>query len=406
MTDHYRSALAKSSASPFLVETHAENTYVEVNNQHFKERQYHNQNTSDKFVYLNTATTVPTSVFDSTGNFVDIYLDNDGKIHKLRDVYLEWTLNNTDDSALTPSQSDFCIERVDVFIGERQLGTTNDISNFLIEKMFMSYDELITAQTRYLIDPSDYSETASTIGAAASRKCSVNITGPLKGTGLFLPGLEHRVKFTVYFRAVSQWAVSADPSVTATNFKVRVVHTTLNKKNYDQELIMYRQMGVRLKYLDARYTKHAVSNTAGTESNQRISNVTGLSAFLLIFSRGSNPTGGNLDNFKVLDNLYITDGATNVVGGSAIPGEDLRFEAHKKVPSRMFNSLAVYPFFFCENPLSTYHDCINTGYFPVSENHIIYWTPAATASDQIEILSLHYNTIYIKGSTIIVDKSQ
>lgn len=60
MTDHYTGALSKSSAAVHLVEIHSEIPYVDINGQHFKRgRQFHNQNTSDKMVYLNPSTTIP-----------------------------------------------------------------------------------------------------------------------------------------------------------------------------------------------------------------------------------------------------------------------------------------------------------------------------------------------------------
>ena len=112
-------------------------------------------------------------------------------------------------------------------------------------------------------------------------------------------------------------------------------------------------------------------------------------------------------NFKGLDDLYISDGTgSNASGGSALKGDHLRYATMKHFTSNIATVHSLYPFVFADNLQSVYTDVHQTGYFPIDENNVVYYVPDATASDQIEFVSIHFNTVYIKGSTIIVEKSQ
>ena len=406
MANHYESALSKVSSASHIFETHTETPYVEVNSQHFKESQFHNQNTVDQVVVVNPATSVPSNVFDAGGAFVDVFLDDDSKIHKLREIYLEFDLTNDDALALTPGVTDFMLERYETFLGEKSLGTTHAISNYLSEKAFLNYDETICVQDDYNIDPLTYDESTTTMAAAETKKFRINITGPLRGTGIFVPGVgNQKIKITIYFNNVANWAVSANPVVSATNFRVLVEHTKLNKKNYDSEMTMYKQLGIRLRYLDPRYTKHAHSDVAGTENSQRISNLSGLSAMYFVVLRNQNPTGANLTVFNSIEDMYVSDGSSNIVGGSTLKGAHLKFQSHKKLPSRLCYLKDVYFLPWCESPLSTITNGVQTGYLSTSENNVFYWSATATNNNQLEIVSLTYSSMYIKGGTCIIEKT-
>jgi hypothetical protein len=407
MSDHYQAALNKNSHATHIFETHNENSYVSVNGWNYKESQHHHQNSKDETIVINTSTNVPSTVFSGgTGQFVDIFIDNE-KIHTLKEVYLEFDITNHVAIPVIPNPSQFFIDRFENFIGENSLGTTNAISAFVVDTSMMNYDEISSVSAAYNIDPDTYGTTAS-IAQDATQKFRVNITGNLRGMGIFVPGTTgcgKKIKITVYFNPATVWAVSGGTDIIASNFRVLVEHSKLNKKNYDQEMMMYKSAGVRLKYIDYRHTKHASIEVAASENNQRISNISGLSTQLFILSRPQNAADADTLTLRSIDSLYLTDGSTNISGGSALSGEYLQFLSHKKLPSRLCSTLDIYHLAFCESPISTYTNVVNTGYLPLSENHVLHYTPTATSTSQIEIISVHLNSLFIQGSKIIVEKT-
>ena len=404
---HYENAKAKSSASSFLVETHQQEVYTKIGESNFKARQFHNENNQEETSIVNPETSVASTVFDSSGNFVEFVFSNSGKFHKLRSIDLQFTIVNNHANSVGLGPVDFMVSRTEYFLGDRLISTMHGISNFIVQQGMSTYDERNVLKSMTNVDPTAYDENA-VLTTGSSKRYSTNITGPLKSMGLFLPGLIQKLRIVIYFEAASVFSTSGTVDIAVSDVKCYVDHTKLNKSNYDKEMLMYKEAGVRLRYISHNYAKHSSAQTASTESNQKLSNVSGLSSMLYVFSRDANPSGTGLVTFKAMDSLHLTNGSENITGGSDLSGELLQYRAHRYLVSDLCSVHNIYPFFFCSDAVNVINNCANTGYLAInSEHHVAHFTPSATdATSQIEFLSINYNNLYIRNGTIVIERTQ
>jgi len=403
--DFYRIAASKPSNALHLVQTHEEEEYVNFHGQMIKASQFHNQNTQEQTLILNPATTVPSTIFQNSNGFVDSYLENDGKIHHLKRIFIEMDVTNNDSNVWSGNPAEFWIQRVDTYIGDKLVGSDYDIGKYVSGYSFVSNEEMTVKGPRQNISATTYA-TYGTLAAGATQRYQIDITGVLRNTNIFVAGLPNRLRQTIYFQGIANFGISANPVISVANVNILVRHTLLNKENFDKELTVYKNLGLRLRFTDQRYFKYAVTNVAATSQTQRINSITGLSSILWVFCRPSNPTGTGMVTFRSLDNLALTDGNVNLVGGQPLRGLQMLAECSDYFPSTIYSVQNVYPFIFASNPVHSWQNNVNTGYMYLADTYQVQWTPAASNADQLELISMNFNSLFIQGQTVVVERTQ
>lgn len=397
-----------SSQKIHYLNTHDLDEYISDAGMLFKSRQHHNQPTYEDYIQIDPRNAIATNVFSSSSVTAEIYCDDD-KIDKLRRTYLEFELTNTHAStALQINPSEFCLEQIEQFIGDQSLGQVSALGNYIKNKFLMNFDELTVVSADEWIDPSDYSYPSTSIAAGATALVRIDVTGNLTGSGLNIFALNatgKKLKYKFTFSAVSNWAITASPSISVNKFKLVVEHTKyLMDTDRNAEKGRYLQGPVAIRYMDVRTVTEQKSHTASSEYYVDLSPLSGLSSCLFLSIRGSNPTGTNILNFKTATDIYINNGTTNIFSQKN-RGDYLLRRAHSYFPSRITAYQKIYPVPFGEHTGETLHEGINTGSLALTTNHKFYYTPAATASDQIDIISVSYNYLIISGSNIRIAKS-
>ena len=85
---------------------------------------------------------------------------------------------------MPPSQ--FLINHVDYFLGEKLIATEYGIGNYLTECIFDCYDDIYNVSVPYNIDPTTYNGLSTTIVQNATHTYTIDITGILSQLKLYM----------------------------------------------------------------------------------------------------------------------------------------------------------------------------------------------------------------------------
>jgi len=392
--------LNKSDHAMHWIDTHETNIKVPQAGFLFKNQQHHNQKTFEESVDLKPETAVPSSVFTNGGKYA-WNIDN-VRIHEIKRLLLFFTLTNDDAVAFTHQQNEFKIRQIHYYFGSEHLTSIKPLSLFFLNYVTQTYDEISSLASSGHIDPSDYSAASSTIASSGSQKIYIDITGPLKTMDVYVNAVNStgkKLRVEVEFEPASTWGTTADAGaieISVTDCELCVEYTKhLNKYDLHKEEASYNSATpYALRFLEFQEFTKPIANTSGSENHIDFSSIAGLSSLLLICARANSPTGTNLTTFVSLDNLYVTDGTTNIFP-QRYKGEYLLRKASQYFPSRFFGNLSVYPFLFAENPYATLTEGVNTGCMALPKEHYVYYTPGASATHDMTVIniSLAYLTV-------------
>jgi hypothetical protein len=350
-------------------------------------------------------TSVSTTVFAGTNNFVDVNVPK--HLGYVEDIYAEITLANASDdtNVVLGAPPCFLFSRVEVRCGSKILETVRDVELFNHETIYKDYFHLQRMENSTAIDPTTFGvdTTLGTVVAEGSKTYRIPIRCLLNGLPISIVNDQITVRF--YSQNVANVIASGTASdITCTGFKLFI-------RELDTDDNVLRQLAS--KSLDWRYLapKHEETNivlTSGSTSTYICNNFddSDLCSHLMVLIRSTTLTSTGLCNY--LDNAtrcYVED----VSGQSLSNGiqwtntqllNDVYPKAFENMMSQTSNKSILLPLCPSPKPLDDFKRGHVNGMMKLQRNMKVNILANSSATRNVNIIAYVFRHVRIQGGSL------
>ena len=363
---------------------------------------------SHRYHQLQPLTTVNPSAFTNTNYYIDFNLPMN--VDQIDEEILEVTLKNNQvaDTWTANASVPFWFQRIEIRHDVEIKQTLRDIHMYLDQTMYQNdfdRDKLVPLNG---INASTYKADATTLTIQANSTATyrLRLNSIITRCNLFVRALRGQVVVRIYPQAISTFSNSArnaDITLEQATLLVRELNLT---PDATARLEAIHRSNVDYRFVDVIHEETNLNLTSGATFKYVTNNFHDtLYSHLVVLTRDSNPTLGDLEVFLRHSKVFIEDVAgQNLSNGIQWTDELLRKVVYtSNFPNTMAlqTDMNVYvPKSPSVNPETSYKRGLNNGYDILPRNAKLCIVPSATAQVKVDILCYAYLHLRVENGKI------
>ena len=364
---------------------------------------------SHRYNVIQPITTVSSTFFNSSSNFIDFNLPMN--IDLIDETTLEFTIANA--SGVTAWVANASVpnwfDRVEIREGTNIIQTIRDLDLYLDNTIYLNDFERAKNVPKIALDATSYqvNTSAGTVGTSSSNTYRMRIANVLTKCQIFMKAIRPQLVLRVYPKPISSFSsstVNSSITLTAGTLLVRELQLTTDGK---RKLMDVHRQNVDYRFLDPVHDQFSgQAMTSGTTIKLKTTNFqNSVYSHVLALTRASSPTLANLETFIQHSNVYFEDSASqNLSNGIQWSDGDLReivYQSHFPNTMTLQTNMNVYvPLVGSMDPVKSYTDGVNLGWDVLPYNANVCIMPSSTSTYQVDVVAYVYRHARVEGGKL------
>lgn len=364
---------------------------------------------SHRYNQIQPVTTVSSSFFTSSSNFIDFNLPM--KIDLINEEILEITLANADTmsdwtaNASVPNWFD----RIEVRVGTNIIQTIRDLALYLDNTIYKDDFERAKNLPRIGLDPSSYkvSTTYTTVPKTGATTFRLKINSVLSKCKVCLKAIKQQIVIRIHPKPIASFSSSAvNGQITLKNALLLVREMQLTTDGRRKMMDVHRQ-NVDYRYLDPIHDQFSgQAMTAGSTIKLKTTNFqNSVYSHVLALTRASGPILSDLETFVQHSNVYFEDSSSqNLSNGIQWTDGDLRlivYQSHFPNSMTQAADMNIYvPLVASMDPVKAHTDGVNKGWDVLPYNANCCIMPASSGTYQVDVVAYVYRHARVENGNL------